>query len=441
MSASTRSALSPSQRWSYALPAVAMALPTLPLYVLLPVYYAETTTLGLAEVGTWLMFARLLDVASDAFAARLCDRPLGRAGRKGWLVLGALILAPGLVGLSIPPADAGGLWLLGFSSLLFTGWTLVQVPYTAWLASLGNSNQERLQLSTLREGAGMVGLVLSALWPALGGWLQWSQQQIFFSLCLATLGWGALSLSAMLRLLPSPRPRFERYDWRALFRLAPQRRLLAVWWLNGLANAVAAVLFPLMITHWLGLAETQRGVFLLLYFCAGLAFLPLWRRLARRHSQPRVWCSAMGLAIAAFALLPLLPADPAIYALVVLITGATLGADLALPHSIQAQVVRWEEAQTGRHQPALHYAGASLVIKLSLAVGVGLGPLLLNLTGWEEGATTQRESALVALAVIYAWLPCVVKGMAVSLMWGFNLAGSAAPTTAPQAQTREAHRP
>ncbi len=425
MSVSTKSALTLKQRWAYSLPALALALPTLPFYILLPVYYAQVTSLTLVQVGGWLMLARLLDTISDAVAARCCDRPLGGLGRKGWVILGALLAAPGLWGLSAPAEDAGGLWLLGFSTLLYTGWTLIQIPYTAWLVSLADGPRERLRLSSGREALGMVGLVLSAAWPALGGWLGWSAEQVFRYLTLTALIWGGISLVWMLWVLPQPAALQEKLNWRSLFSLAPQRRLLLVWWLNGLANAVAAVLFPLIISGWLLLPDQSRGEYLLLYFSAALLALPLWRWLGHKIAQPRLWCVAMLLAIAAFAVLPLLPASASIYLLVVLVTGATLGADLALPHAIQATVVSWEHRRYGRLQPALHYAGASLVIKLSLGVGVGIAPLLLSLGGWQDGAVEQTDSARWSLVVIYSWVPCVLKGVAVAFMWRFPKLGSA----------------
>lgn len=422
MSASTSSVLTAKQRWAYALPALAMALPTLPFYVLLPVFYADISSLTLAQVGGWLMLARFFDVLSDGLAARLCDRPLGWMGRKGWIVAGAALAAPGLWALSSPPEGAGAVWLFFSSVLLYSGWTLIQIPYTAWLASLGTSPRQRLDLSSRREALGMIGLVLSASWPAMGAWLGWSTEQVFQYLAISALLWGGLSLLWMLKTLPEPGTTGALSggtDWRALFALSHQRRLMLVWWTNGLANAVAAVLFPLIISDWLLLDDSRRGEFLLLYFLAALIALPLWKRLSARVALPRVWCWAMLLAITAFVSLPLLPPSSVVYLLVVIITGATLGADLALPHSIQASVVSWEQREHGRFQPALHYAGASLVIKLSLGIGVGLAPLLLSLGGWQDAVDTQSESARFSLIVIYSWLPCVLKVVAVALMWGF----------------------
>ena len=42
----------------YAAPAFAMAMPTIPIYVLLPAFYAETIGLGFAATGAALLAAR-----------------------------------------------------------------------------------------------------------------------------------------------------------------------------------------------------------------------------------------------------------------------------------------------------------------------------------------------------------------------------------------------
>jgi len=428
--------LSTRQRWAYALPALSMALPTLPFYVLLPVFYAEHTSLSLVEVGFWLLMARLIDLGSDLLAARLCDKPLGRFGRRGWIGLGALLLAPGLIGLGNPPADAGALWLLGFSTLLYSGWTLIQIPYTAWLASLESRSEARVGLGSLREMLGVVGLVLSASWPALAGVMGLPSEKVFEYLTLLTLALGSTSLIWMWIQLPSPEQaevsglhtssesdastNRSQQQWKAIYQLQPQRRLLLVWWLNGFANAVAAVLFPLIISDWLNLSEDYRGYFLLAYFSCALIAFPVWRKLAQRFPQSQVWQLAMLMAVIGFIAMPLLPPDPFLYLLVVIITGASLGADLALPHSLQSDLVRWEMRVFNRYQPALHFAGASVVIKLGLGLGVALAPALLTLFGWNEQLSHQSHNALTALVMIYCWLPCLLKGAAAMLIRDFE---------------------
>jgi GPH family glycoside/pentoside/hexuronide:cation symporter len=57
----------------YALPAFVLALPTIPAFVLLPSFYAETMGLGLATVGVIFLSLRLLDVISDPLMGYVSD--------------------------------------------------------------------------------------------------------------------------------------------------------------------------------------------------------------------------------------------------------------------------------------------------------------------------------------------------------------------------------
>jgi len=58
----------------YALPAFAIALLGLPLYVYLPTFYAQNIGLGMFEVGAVLFAARFLDVLIDPIIGYASDR-------------------------------------------------------------------------------------------------------------------------------------------------------------------------------------------------------------------------------------------------------------------------------------------------------------------------------------------------------------------------------
>ncbi|MEK9661169.1 MAG: MFS transporter, partial [Alphaproteobacteria bacterium] len=66
-----------------------LALLALPLYLVLPAYYADGLGLGLAAVGGALLAARLWDVVTDPLVGMLSDRRFGAFGRrKPWLAAG-----------------------------------------------------------------------------------------------------------------------------------------------------------------------------------------------------------------------------------------------------------------------------------------------------------------------------------------------------------------
>ena len=115
---------------AYALPAFIVALPTIPVYILLPPYYGIELGLGLATTGFVLLGARLFDTVSDPIIGILSDRLTFRGNhRKPWIASGAVIAGIGLYMVLNPPAGIGAGYLLGWSLLLYAGWTMVSVPY------------------------------------------------------------------------------------------------------------------------------------------------------------------------------------------------------------------------------------------------------------------------------------------------------------------------
>ena len=108
-SASPAAKLRPAQLLAYGLPGLPLAVLLLPLFVILPTYYADDLGLGLATVGGVLFFARIWDVVSDPLIGYLSDRTRSGFGqRRPWLVAGVPLAMAGTWALFHPPAGVDG---------------------------------------------------------------------------------------------------------------------------------------------------------------------------------------------------------------------------------------------------------------------------------------------------------------------------------------------
>ncbi len=146
-------------------------------------------------------------------------------------------------------------------------------------------------------------------------------------------------------------------------RNGPFVRLIAAYFINGLSNGIPATLFLYFVSERLG-APDMRGPLLFIYFLAGLIGVPFAIRLAGRVGKHRAWCYAMLLNSALFALVPLLgEGDAAWFAAICFGTGLTVGADLALPSAIQADVIDVDTARSGEQRSGLYFATWSLSTK------------------------------------------------------------------------------
>jgi Na+/melibiose symporter-like transporter len=399
---------------AYALPAMPLALLGLPLVIYLPKVYAAQPGLSLAAVGGALLLARLWDLVSDPLAGMLTDRLRPLAWRRRLTLLaGVPLLLVGTLQLFDPDVDAGLGYLLAWSLVLYTGWSLVVMPYFAWGAELVGRYHERSRVTAYREGAVILGTLAAVLLPAVAT----DDVQ-----ALRWLGWAVvltLPLAVILLLWRVREPVGQTDHDGASQQLARDpllRRLLLAFLLNGTANAVPASLFLLYVSHVL--AAPQHAWWLLaVYFTAGLVGFGLWLPVSQRFGKHRAWALSMLAACGAFAWVPWFASgDLGLFVVVCLLTGLSLGVDMALPASIQADVADRHRQGAGRTGVLFGLWGMST--KLALALGVGLALPLVQWLGFDP-ETASGGDGLWALSLVYGLLPIPFKLAAAWLMWRF----------------------
>lgn len=409
---------------AYAAPAIPLAALYFPVYVYVAPFYAERGV-SLGALGALFIAIRLMDAVTDPLMGWLSDRTpaflarrFGR--RKPWLLVSAPLVATSCWMLMVPPDDAGighvALWL----TLLTLSWTIALTPYFAWGAEMSGDYAERATITAWREGATLLGTVVAViLYNAADGAAEGMRAVALFVAAL-------MPLAALWAALAAPEPEdFSRgrMALRAgLVAVAASplfRRLLLAYFVNGLANALPAGLFLFFIGDLLG--APRAGWLLLVYFLCAVAGLPFWAWAARRLSKHRAWGLAMIWCSAAFAPAFLLTeGDVALFTVICVATGFALGADLALPASIQADVVDADTAETGEQRTGLFFALWSVATKAALAISGGLALIALDVAGFEAGSEN-APGALVVLAGLYALAPVALKLVAVALMWRFPL--------------------
>jgi GPH family glycoside/pentoside/hexuronide:cation symporter len=395
---------------AYALLGMPLAFFALPLYVHVPKLYADNIGLPLASVGLILLSTRLLDAVLDPLIGRWSDGP-GR--RKKLLVLAAPLLLLGWGMLFMPPADASLLWLGSALVVAYAGYSLAMINYQAWGAEFPADEQGRLRASAWREGAALIGVMLAAALPALLAdslpqglyYLSWLFMPLLIGAFMLALAKVPLRPASAAHDAVRERPRLPVWQ---VFRSAPFRLLLLIYALNGIAAAVPATLVLFYVADVLQ-ADAWGGVFLLLYFLSGAFAMPFWVQLAGRYGRLHAWWWAMGLAMAGFAVTPFLGGgDIALFALVCVVSGIAVGADLVLPPALLAEHI------------ALHgQAGASFgwwtaITKLNLALAAGISLPLLAWLGYTPGALHGNSTAL---AWVYGGLPLLLKLLTASLLF------------------------
>jgi Na+/melibiose symporter-like transporter len=398
---------------AYGLLGLPVAMAALPLYVHLPKFYGGDLGMSLSLVGVLLLVTRLGDAITDPLLGAWSDRV---RDRRVFVAAAVPLLALGMLGLFHPPADPGlhAAWLAGLLVVTYLGFSAASISYQAWGAQLSDDVHERTRITAAREVFTLVGVVFAAAAPQfLGG--ENAEGLARFSVLFAVL----LVVCAAVTLAAAPRPAapLPAHEPHARTHSQPVanrafRWLLGVFMLSGIAAAIPSTLVLFFIADVIGAAD-RAGLFLVIYFLAGAAGIPLWVYAARRVGKRNAWLAGMALSVAAFVWAWRLgEGDVAAYAAICALSGLALGADLALPPSILADVIE-RGTRDGRRNEGAYFGVWNLVTKANLAIAAGVALPLLSALGYVPGAGGEPR----ALALIYCLLPCVFKLASAALLW------------------------
>ena len=423
MSSATQPPATRASFWrllAYSLTSIPLAMAALPIYVHVPKFYADVVGLNLIAIGGLLLAARVFDAVQDPLLGYWSDLHRdARFGRMLWVMIGTPFLALGMVGLFNPPhwgQSVMAWWLVAMLFLVYTAFSMVQISYQAYGAEISDHPVERTRVTSWREGLGLVGVFLAAALPEILS-KQHGPRVGFAAFTMIFVPLLFMMVACTVFFSPRAMVRTEAATKNALRAMLKPlnnplfKRLLIIFIFNGIAASIPATLVLFFIDDVVQ-APALSAHFLIAYFAAGAFGMPLWVFLSARIGKGRAWCVGMVVSIVAFVWAFTLGAgDAAPFMIICIISGLGLGADLALPPSILADVIDDDDKRgLGRNEGA-YFGLWNLVTKMNLALAAGIALPSLALLGYQP-KISQSADALLYLAGIYALLPCVLKAFA-----------------------------
>jgi glycoside/pentoside/hexuronide:cation symporter, GPH family len=414
-------------RLAYALPAFALAIIGIPVYVYIPKFYTDVVGIDIAVAGALLFGVRLFDAVTDPLMGTLSDRTRSRFGRRRpYMMVGSLLVAIALIFLFNPPETSiiwSTIWFAFWVYALFLFWTLVTVPYESLGPEITYDYDARTALFAWRDGFLIAGTLAAAASPALvqaifqtgedaaGQRSQFFWISVIYAPLVVGMCWWCVRVISERDRVPSDSTAVGWRDLKTVFYNRPFMILLAAYTISAIGSNLPATLILYYVQYVLG--SNQADLFLLLYFTTGILLLPVWVRLAHRFGRKETWIASMAVNTGAFiGVFFLGPGDTAAYAVLVVISGIGFGATLALPSAIQADVIDYDELKTGRRREGQYIGLWSIAKKMAAAVGVGLGLAVLGAVGYTPNAV-QTESVRLTLRILYALVPSVCNLLAI----------------------------
>jgi GPH family glycoside/pentoside/hexuronide:cation symporter len=429
--------ISISKKIAYAMPAFALAVVGIPVYVYVPKFYSDVVGINIAVLGYLMFGVRLFDAVTDPAIGYLSDRTRTRFGRRTpYLAIGSILVAAAMFFLFIPPRASvtfETIWFGVSIYLLFLFWTAVVVPFESLGPEITFDYHERTSLFGMRDGFLIAGTLAAASSPAAIQWLfnlppdaDGERAKFFWiaviyaPLLVGTCWWCALTV------------REKRLDIRVqkigirdgLKQVAKNRPfviLLIAYTVSAVGNNLPATLILFYVEYVL--QSQLADFFLMLYFVTGIVFLPGWIFVSRRTGKKAAWLVSMAVNTGAFlGVFFLGPGDEVIYGILVFLSGIGFGATLAIPSAIQADVIDYDELLTGQRREGQYIGLWSIAKKFAAAVGIGAGLSILGLAGYTPNSE-QPAQVLTTLRVLYALVPSLCNIVAIAIAFAYPISG------------------
>lgn len=400
----------------------------LPLSIYLAPFYAGELGLSLAALGTAMILARLIDIVVDPWIGIASDRWRPSPGRrKIWLPIGGTVLLIGVYMLFQPEPPVGILYFLGWTAVVYLGFTMVKLPYEAWGAELSGNYEERTRITSARQVFTLLGLVVATIVPAL----ILSRPDTAPSDVLGGMSWAMLLLLPLLGglaffLVPDRSPaeqvrsdRGLRRNWRLVLRNGPFRRISLALFLGYIAETFRVTITLFFARDAIGVPNI--GAVYVYYFLTGLAAVPLWTWLGNRIGKHRALLFAFVIVIVTNTLIFFLErGQVGAFTALFIAKGFCFGALELLPAAMVADTVDVDVARTRQRRQGLFFAMIGIVIKLGQAIGQGLSLNLLAAIGYKAAGGNSPE-AIDSLRLLYCIFPSAFLVVSIILIARYPL--------------------
>jgi GPH family glycoside/pentoside/hexuronide:cation symporter len=398
-------------------------------------FYTNVIMLSPSLAGLALALGRVWDGINDPLVGYLSDNTTSRFGRRRPYLFASVIPFGVTFYLLWSPPNALGVWgnfiyLAAAYMVMDACFTFYSTPYLALGAELSRDYHERTQVVTTRaivhslgalfalicfsrvvgvspsavqEGAGAI---TSTYAPAL---LREGFAWMGMLLAGVMVVSGLVAFSGSREL--STQNGGQRVSFSAFFRTfaatlrnRPFRIKLLSFSFLVLGWALHQPLTLYVYRDWLTMGEHIPTI-MTLFFLSTMFSLGLWSRLAGRVGKNRAFQLCLTWSIAILLLFPLMRADMPrqwFYAFIIFIG---LGAGgYALPASIVADIIDYDELQTGQRREGAFFGFWTLVMKIMAALAVAFVGFGLDVIGYQANQH-QTEATLQGLKILYGPVP------------------------------------
>ncbi|MDZ5645869.1 MFS transporter [Nitrospirillum sp. BR 11828] len=423
---------------AYAAMALGPAIFSLAINVMLPQLYAKELGLSLEAIGVTLLTIRVFDAFSDQVVGYLSDRTRTRIGaRKPWMIAGTILTLVSCYYLFMPPAGCGITYFAAWRLAYDIGWTMTTVTFYAWGAELSVDYRDRSRITGYSGISTNMGVVIKNLAPIVLFWLGLTRSSSFSLEMFKALFWIFLPIIVVLTAVSvifTPSGTAVARQGLDIPGLARSMRTNKPFWTFVIGFFVAAFgqgMLALLFTFYDSHLKIGPWYPYLMMGFGGVTVLsiPAWVRMANRIGKHRAYTVAMimgSVSIQAFWFI-----DPRAHtqgtvaligAVILFLVAFSSACSFVAPASMLADVVDYGTWRTGTARAGSYFAFYSLITKIAMAIGSGLGFTLLGRFHYDvtEGGGNGAFATFGLLFTVLL-LPGILQIAGGMVIWHFPL--------------------
>ncbi len=388
-------------------------------------YLTEIARVSAAIAGVAFAISKVWDALADPLMGYVSDNTRTRWGRRRpYLLFGSVPLLLAVWYFFSAPTfhteTAQLIWASAMLIVMYTAYTVVNIPYGALTPELTKDFKERSTLNGFRFSFAVVGTILGAAAAMLVGFFGtdarfgWSMTGLVFGAVMAVTT--LLTFSSVREPDHSAEPRVRTKFFSTYFTVFRNRdylklALVYTFHLTGLTFVQA------MLPYYFKYVFKNDGmttIALLLMLVVAMLFIPVSVAVSKRIGKKATYQIALGILAVACLIIFFLGHVLGMYFTIGVMVLAGIGVGFAYvpPFAMLPDVVEVDAVRTKTRKEGAYYGMWTFFTKIGSAAAIILTGFLLALAGFQEPTAanqvvSQSDSALVMMRWLIGVIPFV----------------------------------
>ncbi|MFX0073792.1 MAG: MFS transporter [Candidatus Hermodarchaeota archaeon] len=399
-------------------------------------FYASVIGLDTLWIGIALGILGVWDMVNDPIMGHISDKTKTRWGRRRpYMIFGTIPLMATFVLLWWNPfSDQIMIFIYFLVMMLIFEWTytVVSLAYSALYPELTPYIEERLEIAGYSEFFDIIALILGFVFSLIlvgifrgmgySPAMSWLLMALVLSLIITISIYVATAVTKEQEIFYKAQAlKFTealKYTWKnKAFRI-----VVLAWLCISIAYVIVVATAIFFTTYILKMSEIETAISLLFVFLTALPCLYLWYKLSQKYGTVRSTMITMFIFGFAFLLL-LFVFNVIMFIIVITVLGVGLAGVILLPQTLYADVIDEDETITGVRREGMFQGIRTFIVKASVSLSYVTMAIVLSITGFQAGAETQPQSALLGIRVLISIIPAIVMFIGILIYTQYPLKG------------------